>query len=166
VEEPFGGAAEGTEVEGSSGKPVLSAKGTGASRHALSDTEREADVTLELLDEPQGGSSPFYQELTFLRRAQAALRKGDAAYALGLMGSLDQIQKGGALGSERSMTKVLALCQLGRAPEATVIARRLLRGNSHLPYVQRLRRSCADVSSMEETSASDLSSPGRDSSDE
>lgn len=112
--------------------------------------------------------SPFYQELTFLRRAQAALRRGDAAYALGLMVSLEQLHKDGALRSEREMTKVLAFCQLGREEEATTLARKLLRRDPQLPYAQRLQGSCADVSVLQagESSSSLEVSEEREASSE
>jgi hypothetical protein len=85
----------------------------------------------------------FYEELTYLRRAQAALRRKEPALALGLMQSLDGLNTAGALLSERAMTKVLALCLLERAEEATDVARRLITAEGGALYVDRISHSCA-----------------------
>lgn len=95
----------------------------------------------------------FYDELSHVRRAQAALKQGNAALALGLMQSLDEARPGGALLAERSVTKVLALCQLGREEEATQLARAVLSNNDDATvYRKRLASSCAklDRTSMKE----------------
>lgn len=86
---------------------------------------------------------PFYEELAYLRRAQAALKAGNGALALGLMQSLDELVPKGALLSERAVTRVLALCQLGRSDEATSIAHRLLADPQASVYAERLAASCA-----------------------
>jgi hypothetical protein len=65
--------------------------------------------------------------------------------ALGLMASLDETHPKGALVSERSVTKVLALCQLGRAAEATRVARQVISQGDASVYRQRLASSCADL---------------------
>jgi len=85
----------------------------------------------------------FYEELAYLRRAQAALRRQESALALGLMQSLDRLSSGGALLSERAMTKVLSLCLLDRQEEALAIARELLVSEGGSLYTERLSRSCA-----------------------
>jgi hypothetical protein len=84
----------------------------------------------------------FYEELSYVRRAQAALRDGQSALALGLMESLDALPTQGALWAERNMTKVLALCQLERAEEAISIAKRVLENEGGTTYGPRLRSSC------------------------
>jgi len=85
----------------------------------------------------------FHEELAYLRRAQAALRSGQPALAWGLMQSLDELQKGGALGLERRVTKTLALCALERTSEAKAMAEPLLRAQSDSVYARRLSESCA-----------------------
>lgn len=89
----------------------------------------------------------FYEELSYVRRAQSALRQGNAIVALGLMQSLDEIQPSGALMAERNMTQVLALCQLDRTGDASKLARNMLAGDGTANvYRQRLARSCAGAS--------------------
>lgn len=94
---------------------------------------------------PSASAEPtFYEELSYVRRAQSALKAGDARLALGLMQSLDEIQPRGALFAERNVTRVLALCQLGLAEEATRVARQTLGADpTSRVYQQRLRASCA-----------------------
>jgi hypothetical protein len=85
----------------------------------------------------------FYKELSYVRRAQAALRDGQSALALGLMQELDGLPTKGALGAERNVTKVLALCQLGRELEAANIAAKVVQADTGRVYQQRLKGSCA-----------------------
>ncbi|HEU5075073.1 MAG TPA: hypothetical protein VFU02_12875 [Polyangiaceae bacterium] len=95
------------------------------------------------------GTAPatFYEELSYVRRAQSALQQGNATLALGLMQSLAEIQPKGALMAERNMTQVLALCQLDRSEEASTIARSMLAGDGTAEvYRRRLARSCAGAS--------------------
>jgi hypothetical protein len=82
-------------------------------------------------------------ELSAVRRAQRALRSGQPDVALSLMSSLDRMRSGGVLLPERRMTKVLALCALGRAPEAISVARSLTNSGSSGAYAARLQKSCA-----------------------
>jgi hypothetical protein len=86
--------------------------------------------------------SANYDELSYVQRAQTALRNGDGALALGLMRSLDELQPAGALVPERSVLTVLALCQLGRVEEARSAATRALQGNEGSVYARRLETSC------------------------
>lgn len=89
-------------------------------------------------------AATFYEELSYVRRAQSALQQGNATLALGLMQSLDEIQSSGALVAERSMTRVLALCQLDRSAEATEVARGMLSSDRTADvYRRRLAGSCA-----------------------
>lgn len=85
----------------------------------------------------------FYEELEYLKRAQSALRQGNGALALGLMTSLDSIQPGGALLSERGVAKVLAHCQLGDVESAMLVAERLAESDMASVYTERLESSCA-----------------------
>lgn len=88
----------------------------------------------------------LYDELSHVRRAQAALKQSNPGLALGLMQALDESQPHGALRAERTVTKVLALCQLGRQDEATDLARDLLSKDSDAAvYRQRLAASCANL---------------------
>lgn len=90
-------------------------------------------------------------EVAFVRRAQKALRNGDAAWALALMRTLDEQLPRGALLTERNVTRVLALCQMGRTDEARAVAERTLRGDRGSGvYASRLAASC--VGSEDSTS--------------
>jgi hypothetical protein len=101
-----------------------------------------APVSERPLESPEPA---LYDELSHVRRAQMALKQGNASLALGLMLSLDEAQPGGALLAERSVTKVLALCQLGRESEATKLAREVLSEGDASVYRRRLSASCAKL---------------------
>ena len=109
-------------------------------------------TTRRLHSTPRKSLSPeaeptFDEELSYVRRAQSALRRGDGLLALRLMRSLDESQPNGALLAERNVTRVLALCQLGRTEEAGLVARRVLSTDSTATvYRRRLAGSCAGAS--------------------
>jgi hypothetical protein len=90
-------------------------------------------------------ASTPYEELNYVRRAQMALKRGNAALALGLMQNLDETHPKGALLTERGVTKVLAFCQLGRAEEATRLGRRIVAQGNASVYRERLEASCANL---------------------
>lgn len=95
-------------------------------------------------EQPAEAAKPsFYEELQYLKRAQAALRQGNGALALGLMTSLDALRPGGALLSERGVTQVLAHCQLGDIESAKRVAARLAASDLASVYAERLENSCA-----------------------
>ena len=84
------------------------------------------------------------RELVALREAQSALARGDGATALRSMQRLDEQEPGGVLGAERAVTRILALCQMGRVAEARALAQRTLGENSSTTlYGRRLAASCA-----------------------
>lgn len=84
------------------------------------------------------------RELVALREAQSALARGDGAAALRSMQRLDEQQPGGVLGAERAVTRILALCRLGRVAEARALAQRTLGENLGTSlYGKRLAASCA-----------------------
>jgi len=86
------------------------------------------------------------RELAALREAQSALARGDGEAALRSMRRLDETGAAGVLSAERAVTRVLALCQLGRAAEATTAAQQALRdGQDTALYRRRLAASCARI---------------------
>ena len=85
----------------------------------------------------------FYEELSYIRRAQTALANGNPALALGLMGSLKELRSDGALLAERGVTEVLALCALDRQAEARVVADGVRGRSDGSMYVGRLEKTCA-----------------------
>ena len=90
------------------------------------------------------------RELAALREAQSALARGDGAAALRSMRRLDETDAAGVLSAERAVTQVLALCQMGRAAEATTVARQALRdGQGTALYRRRLAASCARIDDEE-----------------
>lgn len=117
-----------TIARGSGSKPEIDRSDT-----APSSSEQIADAA----------KPSFYEELEYLKRAQSALRQGNGALALGLMNSLDSIQPGGALLSERGVAKVLAHCQLGDVESAMRVAERLAASDMASVYTERLESSCA-----------------------
>lgn len=100
-------------------------------------SQSKAPVPVDEAPEPT-----FYEELSYLRRAQAALRGGNPTLALGIMTSLDEMQKVGALGLERRVTKALALCDLGRSAEAKAMSAPIFKEQTHSVYTKRLKESC------------------------
>lgn len=96
-------------------------------------------------DPERADSAPSadYDELSYVQRAQTALRNGDAALALGLVRTLDERQPKGALLAERTVLRVLALCELGRADEARAATLATLgNGAGNEVYRRRIESSC------------------------
>lgn len=94
------------------------------------------------IDKAPTAPEPLYQELSYLRRAQQAMKEGSFGQALGLMVELRSLSPQGSLLSEREVTEVLALCALGRSAEAQVVATRLKERDRKLAYGNRLKSSC------------------------
>jgi hypothetical protein len=100
--------------------------------------------------------SADYDELSYVQRAQTALRNADPALALGLMRSLDELRPQGALAAERTVISVLAFCQLGRTAEARAMAAAALqRGNAPDVYRRRLESSCVGRMGEDSSDGSD-----------
>jgi hypothetical protein len=78
-----------------------------------------------------------------LRRAQSALRDGNAAAALGELDRLDAEVPLSVLAEERLMTRVLAACAAGQRGRAVELARRLLQLAPRSVYGGRLAQTCA-----------------------
>lgn len=127
--------SEAENVGEAAASPSLAKKGVGP---RVSETAAESERLT------------FYDELAALKQAQSALGAGRPEMALGLMLSLEEKQPGGALGVERKVTTVLALCALGRRDEARAMGRKLLSASGSASYAARLRGSCAQ-SETEET---------------
>ncbi|HEY3495458.1 MAG TPA: hypothetical protein VGK73_12265 [Polyangiaceae bacterium] len=126
---PAFAAASAREAPGQ----ALAVTSGGSQRHSTRrDPERREPVP-----------SANYDELSYVQRAQTALRNGDAALALGLMQSLDQLQPKGALLAERAVVSVLALCRLDRANDARLLASATWKsGNAPEVYRRRMENSC------------------------
>jgi len=94
----------------------------------------------------------FYEELSYVRRAQTALSGGNPALALGLMRSLRELRPDGALLAERGVTEVLALCALGRQGEAQDVADAVRKRGEGAMYAARLEKTCAPGAPADDSS--------------
>ncbi len=82
-------------------------------------------------------------EVAVLRIARSKLNGGDAAGALAALNDYERERPAGALGQERAVVRVLALCQLGRTEEARHAGELLIRLAPDSPTAKRLRGTCA-----------------------
>jgi len=82
------------------------------------------------------------EEASLLQRAQRALAAGQAATALALLAEHERRFPSGVLAEERRVAKVLGLCALGRADEATILARAFVARAPRSVLIPRLESSC------------------------
>jgi hypothetical protein len=86
-------------------------------------------------------------EVALLERTERAIRKGDAALALGLLGELDEKFPAAALAEERHAARVLATCSSsvsnGELTEASALAERFLAQSAGSVYAARIRETCS-----------------------
>lgn len=87
--------------------------------------------------------SSLAEELSLLSRARRALNRSDASLALGIVASLDERFPNGVLMEERTATRILCLCELGRRDEAQAYAQQFLAQHPASVYAGRVRASCA-----------------------
>jgi Tfp pilus assembly protein PilF len=83
------------------------------------------------------------EETAQLRQAQQALRGGQAARAMAMLDEQNRLFARGVLGQERMVTRILALCALGRRGEAQRLGAALERSSPRSPHLATLRNSCA-----------------------
>jgi hypothetical protein len=94
-------------------------------------------------DAKPAGPSTLGTEIELLHAAQAAWRDGSAQHALQLVREHGARFPRTALALERDALQVLALCQLGRQPEASALARRWLKRAGRSPLRASIEQSCA-----------------------
>jgi outer membrane protein assembly factor BamD (BamD/ComL family) len=82
------------------------------------------------------------EEMRLLNGAQAALRAGDAKHALSLLSEHAARFPNGKLSLARAVTRMLALCQAGRAEQARAEAQRFIAKYPSSPFVDRVRAIC------------------------
>jgi hypothetical protein len=86
-------------------------------------------------------------EVALLERTERAIRKGDAALALGLLDELDEKFPAAALPEERRAAHVLASCARdvanGDPSAASALARRFLAESPGSVYAARIREACS-----------------------
>jgi hypothetical protein len=134
-------------------EPVPSPTSATAPRAATSNSKLEAPA------DAAPTQVSFYEELSYVRRAQTALSGGNPALALGLMRSLRELRPDGALLAERGVTEVLALCALGRQGEAQDVADAVRKRGEGAVYATRLETTCAPGTPPEDSGDDASDSP-------
>jgi len=138
-----GGSGDTSADEGSP-EPVSSGE---AVRGAMATSPRAASQGRKggAIATPKPESS-LAIELAMLQRARRALNADNGRLALGLVQELDERFPKGVLLEERSATRILSLCMLGRTEEARGFGRRFQERYPGSVYAERVRGSCiADV---------------------
>lgn len=82
-------------------------------------------------------------ELSMLQRARRALNAENGRLALGIVQELDERFPRGVLLEERTATRILSLCLLGRDDEARSFGAEFLARHPSSVYAERVRASCA-----------------------
>jgi hypothetical protein len=90
----------------------------------------------------QDAKNPFNEEVELMGRARAALGGGDASRALALLEEHAKRFPKGALGPERDVSRIMALCALGRVEQAKKHATTFLRRHPSSALADRVRRTC------------------------
>lgn len=94
------------------------------------------------LSPPAESAQRLADEIRLVSSARGSLRSGDAS---GALRTLDEHARGfpdGALTTEASAVRVLALCALGRTEEARTLAQTWLATSPRSPLASAVRRSC------------------------
>jgi hypothetical protein len=122
----------------------------------------EDELELELVPAPSAAASPsalprpsnapparpaapedlLAAELALMKAARTALGSGRPTEALGLLDEHARRFPTGVLAPERRVSRVRALCAVGRMNEARAAYRQLSRGAMRSPHLAALRRSC------------------------
>jgi hypothetical protein len=93
------------------------------------------------------GGDALAGEVALLERTERAIRKGDAALALGLLAELDEKFPAAALAEERHAARVLATCSSsvgnGEPDEGAALAERFLEESAGSVYAARIREVCS-----------------------
>ncbi len=84
-------------------------------------------------------SGDLRAEIDLIDGARAALRAGDTAEAMGLLGQHAMHFSHGALAPEETALRVEALMRMGRTAEAKAYARRFVAANPASPLAERMR---------------------------
>jgi hypothetical protein len=128
---PASGASETQPARKASNEPP-------ASVAAAREKPRTAAATPNAEPKPDVGA-----ELALLREARRALSSGDPGRALELTDAHARAFPRGALSEERSATRIVALCSLGRGAEGRKEAQRFLERAPDSPLAERVRTACS-----------------------
>jgi hypothetical protein len=132
--EAAGVAGNGAAPNGAAGMPIAPARR--ASPPRATDSRRSERVSADGVD----SASALKAELDGLRRAQELLYRGDAAWALARLDELDRAQGSSLLLEERTATRVIAECVLGKGSSARVSE--FARQFPNSAHLERVRASC------------------------
>jgi hypothetical protein len=91
---------------------------------------------------PSSKANAFAQELALLQRAERALRAGEAALSLSLVGELERRYPVSTLSEERSAVRIMAECAAA-LPDARGRAQRFLSDRLASVYSDRVHSVCA-----------------------
>jgi hypothetical protein len=127
----------GTPSDAARSSAPATAEGAAAPKPANPSAPREPPAG------PGATEDALVAETQALRRAQSALRSGDAATAIRLLSEQDDHYRGGALDQERSAARVLALCQAGRVSEARARAEVFAERWPRSPLTGRVSSACS-----------------------
>jgi len=143
-------AALDGELPAPSGAPSVAA--VPSEKHAAAGAAGDAGAELsrprlaqKAASQRSGSADSLREVLRRLRAAQRALRAGDGARALGILGELDRRVSPALLAEERQVTRVLALCSVQQPEQAGALAQRVLADYPRSVYTSRLQHSCAEL---------------------
>jgi hypothetical protein len=91
-----------------------------------------------------GCRSSLDEEVAALRRAHEALRDGNPQQAMAMLRDASVSADDSLLAEERTALRVLALCRVGRSPQARAEAERFLARWPHSPQAPHLRAACLE----------------------
>jgi hypothetical protein len=91
---------------------------------------------------PATDSDAFTEEVELMGRARAALGRNDASQALALLEEHAKRFPRGTLGPERDVSRIMALCALGRTQQAKTHATKFMRKHPRSALAARVRRTC------------------------
>jgi hypothetical protein len=142
--------------------PELEERRPASSRAPVQDPTGEQSLAITPVAEAKAARSvrpersTLAEETRLLERARAALAAGDPAGALGLATEHTRTYPRGALAEEAAVTRILALCRLGRTLEASGATARFLALSPKSPLRGRVEASCGGSS----LSVTDRRAPG------
>jgi RNA polymerase sigma-70 factor (ECF subfamily) len=90
-------------------------------------------------------ASSLNAEIELLRAVQLKIQAGDGLAALALLDRHDSLHASGVLIQERQAARILALCLLGRIPEAQREADAFAHEWPRSPHLSRVRASCINT---------------------
>lgn len=119
---------------------------TRAARFLSPDRRKAASETKTSHEQPQSPSSAdalvLVAEEKLMRRARSALRRGDALMSLALLGEHARRYERGVFATERGVTRVVALCRLGRVTAARAQAETLRHHPTKRAHLEQIQKSC------------------------